>query len=58
MKGRYKLWSGKGDGVCSGSYGERGVRDKVVEVRRVNDSVTTVVFEGGVLWLICILMVS
>ena len=53
MKGRrYKLWwSGKGDGVGGvGVMVKEELREKVVEVRRVSDSVmTVVVFEEDVL---------
>ena len=56
MKGtRYKLWwSGKGDRVCGeGVMVKEELCDKVLEVRRVSDRVTTVVVEKVVLILIC-----
>ena len=57
MRGsRYKLWwSGKGNGVGGvGVMVMEELCEEVEEVRRVSDSVmTVVVFEGDVLRLIC-----
>ena len=57
MKGRrYKLWwSGKGDGVIGvGVIVKEKLCDKVVEARRVSDSLmSVVVFVEDVLRLIC-----